>query len=77
MILLNHKGHLKLLNILSAPDDMKAIIYGIDNFYGKNVINLAPEQLRRDKHKRKINQNVAQTFSIGIILLEVCSLIDS
>lgn len=34
MILLNQKGHLKLLNVLSAPEDMYDGGTGLPNFYG-------------------------------------------
>jgi hypothetical protein len=36
MVLLNQKGHLKLLNILSAPED-KYDSCGISSFYGNNI----------------------------------------
>ena len=42
MILLNQKGHLKLINILSAPEDM----YdggSLPNFYGNGLAYAAPE----------------------------------
>jgi hypothetical protein len=38
MILLNQKGHLKLINILSAPEDSLKDSTGIGSYYGKSWV---------------------------------------
>jgi hypothetical protein len=38
MILLNQKGHLKLINILSAPEDMYDGGSSLPNFYGIKLV---------------------------------------
>lgn len=51
MILLNQKGHLKLLNILSAPEEMYDGGAGMPNFYGIVYSKLSP--IGTPKHPRK------------------------
>ena len=74
---LNEKGHLKLINILTWPESIPAT-KKFNRFYCNILGNLAPEELRamRERIEKRINPNISETYSIAIIVLEMCTFID-
>lgn len=75
-VLLNEKGHLKVINKLTWPDENQEN-FGVRRFYCNFYTNAAPEELRamRERIDKRINHNIAETFGVGIIVLELATFI--
>lgn len=74
-VLLNESGFVKVINQLTEPEYKD---HFLRNFHCTDEAIIAPEELKmmRENRLERPNENVSQTFSIGIILLEICTFID-
>ena len=74
-IVLNQRGHIKIKNQLTEPEDIHA---PLPNFYSKTLLNAGTEEMDalREKRNHKLHPNICQTFSIAIVIVEICTFIE-
>ena len=71
-IVLNDKGHVKVKNQLTEPEENTS---SLANFFSTYKSYEGPEEMQclRENRSTKLHPNICQTFSIAMIIIEICT----